>query len=113
MVLDRLADTIVATADSASSAVSEAFFEPVIRLGVTGPSRSGKTVFITSLVTNLMNRARMKGLSAEASGRIQASFLQPQPDDLIPRFPYEAHLAKLTLKPGYRNYGSSGASQYR
>ena len=44
--------------------VSEAFFEPVIRLGVTGLARSGKTVFITSLVANLLDRGRMPQLTA-------------------------------------------------
>ena len=33
--------------------------EPTIRLGVTGLARSGKTVFITALVHNLMAGARM------------------------------------------------------
>ncbi|MGB1209704.1 MAG: YcjX family protein, partial [Paracoccaceae bacterium] len=28
--------------------------------------------------------------------RIEAAFLQPQPDDTVPRFEYEAHLADLT-----------------
>ena len=42
--------------------VNEALFEPVIRLGVTGLARSGKTVFITSLVANLLDRGRMPGL---------------------------------------------------
>ena len=78
--------------------VSETFFEPVIRLGFTGLARSGKTVFITSLVANLMDRGRMPGLVAAGEGRIEAAFLQPQPDDTIPRFEYEAHLAALTAK---------------
>ena len=78
--------------------MSETFFEPVIRLGVTGLARSGKTVFITSLVANLMDRGRMPGLVAAGEGRIEAAFLQPQPDDTIPRFEYEAHLAALTAK---------------
>jgi predicted YcjX-like family ATPase len=72
------------------------FSDPVIRLGVTGLSRAGKTVFITSLVANLMDRGRMPGLRAEAEGRILSAFLQPQPDDTVPRFDYEAHLAALT-----------------
>lgn len=68
--------------------------EPVVRLGVTGLSRAGKTVFITSLVANLMNRARMPQLLA--APRIEAAFLQPQPDMTLPRFDIETHLAALT-----------------
>ena len=52
--------------------MSETFFEPVIRLGVTGLARSGKTVFITSLIANLMDRGRMPGLVAAGEGRIEA-----------------------------------------
>ncbi len=70
--------------------------EEVIRLGVTGLARAGKTVFITALVANLLDRARMGGLRAEAAGRIRAVWLQPQPDDTVPRFDYEAHLAAMT-----------------
>lgn len=78
------------------AAVAEPLREPVIRLGVTGLSRAGKTVFITGLVANLLDRGRMPQLRAEAEGRIAAVFLQPQPDDTVPRFDYEAHLAALT-----------------
>ena len=73
-----------------------ALFDPVIRLGVTGLSRAGKTVFITSLVANLIDRGRMPQLRAAAQGRILAAYLQPQPDHTIPRFAYEDHLAVLT-----------------
>lgn len=76
--------------------LAQPFSDPVVRLGVTGLSRAGKTVFITSLVANLMDRARMPGLRAAAEGRILSAFLQPQPDDTVPRFDYEAHLAALT-----------------
>ncbi len=72
------------------------FSDPVIRLGVTGLSRAGKTVFITSLVANLMDRGRMPQLLAAASGAIQTAYLQPQPDDTLPRFDYETYLAQLT-----------------
>lgn len=74
--------------------VNEALFEPVVRLGVTGLARSGKTVFITSLVANLLDRGRMPGLSGKVN--IRAGFLQPQPDDTVPRFDYETHLEALT-----------------
>ena len=40
--------------------------DPVLRIGVTGLSRAGKTVFITSLVANLLDRGRMPGLRAAA-----------------------------------------------
>jgi len=80
------------------SSVNEALFEPVIRIGVTGLSRAGKTVFITSLVANLLERGRMAQLAAVANGSIRAAYLQPQPDDTVPRFDFEAHLAQLTAK---------------
>jgi predicted YcjX-like family ATPase len=69
-----------------------------IRLEVTGLSRAGKTVFITSSVANLLNRGRMPQLLAASEGRIQPSFLQPQPDYTLARFDYEANLDSL-LRP--------------
>ena len=96
MVISRIADGIWRQVETVQDAVSETFFEPVIRLGVTGLARSGKTVFITSLVANLLDRGRMPGLLAASEGRIEAAFLQPQPDDTVPRFDYENHLAALT-----------------
>lgn len=96
MVISRIADGIWRQVETVQDTVSEAFFEPVIRLGVTGLARAGKTVFITSLVANLLDRGRMPGLLAAGEGRIEAAFLQPQPDDTVPRFEYEAHLAAMT-----------------
>lgn len=90
-----LADMVTRQVDDMGARVSEALFEPVIRLGVTGLARAGKTVFITSLVANLLDRARMGQLSAIAEGRVVAAFLQPQPDDTVPRFEFENHLAAL------------------
>ncbi len=91
-----MADGVLRRVEAVGDSLSEALFEPVIRLGVTGMARSGKTVFITSLVANLLDRGRMPQLAAHAEGRIEAAFLQPQPDDLVPRFEYEAHLAAMT-----------------
>ncbi|WP_037310808.1 YcjX family protein [Ruegeria halocynthiae] len=96
MVISSLADNVVRGVESVGDRVSEALFEPVIRLGVTGLARSGKTVFITSLVANLLDRGRMTGLVAQQEGRINAAYLQPQPDDTVPRFDYETHLSALT-----------------
>ena len=96
MVIGAIADSLGRGIEGVAGTVSAAFLEPVIRLGVTGLARSGKTVFITSLVANLMERGRMPGLEAAASGRIEAAYLQPQPDDTVPRFEFEAHLAAMT-----------------
>jgi hypothetical protein len=73
--------------------------DPTIRLGVTGIARSGKTVFITALVHNLMAGARMPFLDAVAQGRVLRAYLEPQPDDQVPRFDYERHMADLTATP--------------
>lgn len=92
MALTDISDRLGRTLEG----LAQPFADPVIRLGVTGLSRAGKTVFITALVANLMDRGRMPGLRAAAEGRILSAFLQPQPDDTVPRFDYEAHLAALT-----------------
>ena len=96
LAIAGLADGLTRGFEELGDRVSGAFFEPVIRLGVTGLARAGKTVFITSLIANLLDRARMPGLLAEAEGRILAAYLQPQPDVTLPRFDYETHLAALT-----------------
>lgn len=96
MPLARLTDSLTRTIESTIQGVNEALFDPVIRLGVTGLSRAGKTVFITSLVANLLDRARMPQLRAAAEGRIEAAYLQPSPDHSVPRFAFEDHLAALT-----------------
>jgi predicted YcjX-like family ATPase len=93
-MIGQLLDGIVRSAENTAEGVSEALFEPVVRLGVTGLSRAGKTVFITSLVANLLDRDRMIGLSS--GSRISSVVLRPQPDDLIPRFQYEQHLRDMT-----------------
>jgi len=91
-----IADDLGHRVEAMGAGISGALFEPVVRLGVTGPSRAGKTVFITSLVANLLDRGRMPGLRAEAEGRILSAYLQPQPDNTVARFDYETHLASLT-----------------
>ncbi|MEO9865760.1 MAG: YcjX family protein [Yoonia sp.] len=96
MVLAAIADQITRSVDLVTDTLTAPFSDPVIRLGVTGLSRAGKTVFITSLVANLMDRGRMPQMRAAADGAIRTAYLQPQPDDTLPRFEFEDHLRRLT-----------------
>ncbi|MBL4749777.1 MAG: YcjX family protein [Amylibacter sp.] len=113
MVLATVIDGIARNAERMADSVSESLFEPVIRLGVTGLSRSGKTVFITSLVANLLDRGRMVQFSATADGRIASVFLQPQPDDTVPRFDYETHLQAMTGPKPHWPQSTRAISQLR
>src|SRR4051812_48520783 len=82
----------------------ESLFNPTLRLGVTGLSRAGKTVFITALIHGLTRGGRFPVFEALATGRIARAHLAPQPDDGVPRFAYESHLHSLI---GERRWPSS------
>ena len=110
MVIGRLADAVTRGVGDLAHGVTEAF-DPTLRLGVTGLSRAGKTVFITSLVANLIDRGRMPGFTA--GSRIGTAFLQPQPDDTVPRFDYEGHLAALTARAPHWPEGTRAVSELR
>ena len=73
----------------------ESLFTPTVRLGVTGLSRAGKTVFITALVHGLTRGGRFPVFEPFATGRIARARLEPQPDDAVPRFDYENHVRTL------------------
>lgn len=77
------------------SAKAGNLFSPTVRLGVTGLSRAGKTVFITSLVHNLLNGGRLPLFEPLRTGRIASVKLDAQPDDAVPRFQYEDHIRDL------------------
>ncbi|WP_101065664.1 YcjX family GTP-binding protein [Roseovarius salinarum] len=113
MAFTTLADAVTRGTETLGDRVSEALFEPVIRLGVTGLARSGKTVFITSLVANLMDRGRMPAFQAAAQGRIVAAFLQPQPDVTVPRFDYEGHVGALTAAEPHWPESTRAVSELR
>ena len=72
-------------------------------LAVTGLSRAGKTVFITSLVHNLIstlhNPNRMPLLQAVGEGRLRAARLDTARAGLLPRFPYAANIAQMAEVP--------------
>ena len=89
-----LGDEIAISFDTVRNNVSQ-LFDPALRLGVTGLSRAGKTVFITSLVHNLLEGGRLTLFDVMSEGRLSGAELRPQPDDDVPRFQYEEHLRAL------------------
>ncbi len=87
--------TILEEARLAAHAVADyagGLVNPTVRLGVTGLTRAGKTVFITALVHNLLHGGRLPVFEALSSGRVARARLAPQPDDAVPRFDYETHV---------------------
>ena len=74
-----------------------------IRVAVTGLTRAGKTVFLTSLVANLLAAGRgartLPALEAAAGGRLRAVRLVPAGVESVPRFDVHAHLAALARDP--------------
>ncbi len=98
MKLPTLSSDPAAALSNLGLAVSD-YLTPTIRLGVTGLARSGKTVFITALVRCLTQGSALppfKRLSAIEGFR---AYLEPQPDDDVPRFAYEEHLEALLSSP--------------
>src|SRR5262245_52271948 len=86
---------------------------PTVRLGVTGLARSGKTVFITALVRNLLAGGRLPFFAAMAEGRIARAYLEPQPDDRVARFAHEEHLGELARDPPHWPESTRQISQLR
>ncbi|MEM7670007.1 MAG: YcjX family protein, partial [Pseudomonadota bacterium] len=112
MVFAALADDLLDGIDGARREMGR-WFEPTLRLGVTGLSGAGKTVFITAIVASLLNRGRLRMLKAEAEGRIDAVHLRPQPDPQVPRFAFESHVKALTGSPGTWPQSTRSVSQLR
>ncbi len=112
MKLTALTDPTADVLRNAGAFVTD-LVTPTVRLGVTGLSRSGKTVFITSLVRNLVAGGRLPFFAPHAEGRIVRAYLEPQPDDDVPRFPYEDHLAQLAADPPVWPEGTRRISQLR
>ena len=70
-------------------------------LAVTGLSRSGKTVFITSLVHNLLSSAhnpnRMPLLGVVGERRLIAATVEGAGANRLPRFPYLSNIEKMAI----------------
>jgi len=75
-----------------------AILERRIRIGVTGISDAGKTVFITALVHSLLNSRYLAHFSVVAEGRLRGAILRPQPSQDVPRFPYEDCVAAISAQ---------------
>lgn len=69
---------------------------PSLRLGVTGLSRAGKTVFITALIHNLIHGGRLPMFEPWRSGRLIGGDIRPQLHPDVPTFDYRGHVRKLT-----------------
>jgi predicted YcjX-like family ATPase len=107
-VLPLLSDLLY-EARAAAQSLTDLTTGPHVRLGVTGLSRAGKTVFITALIEHLSKAASpaMRGrrnalpvFRVHAEGRLTGATLEPQPDDAVPRFAYEEHIAALAGPKG-------------
>jgi predicted YcjX-like family ATPase len=74
-----------------------------VSLAVTGLSRAGKTVFITSLVHNLLSALhqphRMPLLKVVGDGRLIAARLAAGKSDQMPRFPYQQNVERMARTP--------------
>jgi predicted YcjX-like family ATPase len=72
-------------------------------LAVTGLSRAGKTVFITSLIHNLLssvhNPNRMPLLKVAGDGRLRSASIEDVKAGVLPRFPYGANIEIMAETP--------------
>jgi len=74
-----------------------------VSLAVTGLSRAGKTVFITSLAHNLLSAMhqpyRMPLLRVVGEGRLIAARLAQGSAGPLPRFPYQGNVERMAASP--------------
>lgn len=89
--LKSIKDEAAITFDALSDRM-KSVFNPTVKLGVTGLSKAGKTVFITSLIENLLNSSRLPVFEVVREGRLLNAQLAEQPDSKIPRFEFEQHI---------------------
>ncbi len=75
----------------------------VVRIGVTGLARSGKTAFLTSAAANLLAQGAgvptLPALATRLAGRAMRVTLAPTGASSGFRFAYQAHLAALAADP--------------
>ena len=91
-------------------------FDRQVKLAVTGLSRSGKSVFITSLVHQLihgLNSAQLPFFRIASHGRLRGAKLMPQPDMHIPAFRYDEAIEQLCGEPPTWPHPTTGISEIR
>jgi len=87
-----------------------------VKLAVTGLSRSGKTVFITSLVHQLLHGlegTHLPFFNIVNSGRLRGTKAMQQPDMHIPAFRYDASIEQLCSDPPHWPTPTNGLSEIR
>lgn len=87
-----------------------------VKLAVTGLSRSGKTVFITSLVHQLLHGLKATQLpffKIASSGRLRGAKIMPQPDMHIPSFRYDLAIEQLGNEQPQWPQPTNGISEIR
>ncbi len=90
-IVDEISIALGNISNAATNALT-----PTLRLGVTGLSRAGKTIFITALIHKLLTGGALPGFTPMAEGRLIGARLSEHPDKGIPRFAYERHLQALS-----------------
>ncbi|MGK7866835.1 YcjX family protein [Falsiroseomonas sp. E2-1-a20] len=98
-ILTPLEDALAGMTDAARALAGR----ERVRLAVTGLSRAGKTVFLTSLVANLIAAGQgvntLPALAAASGNRLRGARLVPPGVEATPRFDARAHLDALAADP--------------
>ena len=87
-----------------------------VRLAVTGLNQSGKTVFITALIHQLLHGLHGSGLNffdLAVSGRFRGSKVLPQPNLDVPAFRYDRHIEPLLGADPHWPTPTEGLSEIR
>ena len=94
---------LIPTIRSATDNLLEMATGSTVWLAVTGLSRAGKTVFITSLIHNLLssvhNPNRMPLLKVVGERRLFGARIQGAGASVLPRFPYAANIETMATQP--------------
>ena len=97
--LSWLPPIVVQASERLASNLGELAGSATVWLAVTGLSRSGKTVFITSLIHNLMsavhNPNRMPLLDVVGERRLIAANIESAKAHRLPRFPYFSNIERM------------------